>query len=69
MPEMTPPEHEVTSVDDVRRVREKIARDHGGDLLAHVRETNRIAAELRSKLNVKPAPPSPSGARRTAVGE
>lgn len=49
---------ETTAVDDVRRVREKIARQHGGDLQQHVQETNRIAAELREKLNVRlvPAP-------------
>ena len=35
---------EPTAADDVRRVREKIAGEHGGDLRKHVEETNRITA-------------------------
>jgi len=42
---------EPTAVDDVRLVREKIARQHGGNLHEHVAETNRIGAKLRAKLN------------------
>ncbi|HEX4795470.1 MAG TPA: hypothetical protein VH370_16860 [Humisphaera sp.] len=42
-----------TAVDDVRRVREQIARQHQGDLKAHRQETNQIAAEYRAKLGLK----------------
>jgi hypothetical protein len=38
---------EVTGVDDVRLVRERIADEHQGDLAAHVAETNRLADEAR----------------------
>jgi len=44
---------EPTAVDDVRLVREKIAREHAGDLQKHLEETNRIGEELRAKLNVR----------------
>jgi len=44
---------ERTAVDDVRVVRDKIAREHGGDLQSHVQETNRIAEALREKLNIR----------------
>ncbi len=59
---------ELTAVDDVRRVREKIAAQHGGDLRAHMVETNRIFEQLRVKLKLKvTAPPKhglrPSGTR------
>jgi hypothetical protein len=52
---------EETAVDDVRRVRERIARQHDGDLQGHIDETNRIAAELLKKLNIRvvPAPTKP----------
>jgi hypothetical protein len=43
---------EPTAVDDVRRVREKIAQEHGGDIRKHIEETNRIGEELRAKLKV-----------------
>ena len=55
---------ERTAVDDVRIVREKIAREHGGDLQRHVQETNRIAETLRLKLNVRRAPVPPHDAVR-----
>jgi hypothetical protein len=49
---------EPTAVDDVRRVRENIARRHGGDIRKHIAETNRIAEKVRARLNVRlvPAP-------------
>jgi len=53
----------------VRRVRERIAREHGGDLRKHVEETNRIAAEVRAKLKVKVvAPPVPERGRAGVGG-
>jgi hypothetical protein len=38
--------NEKTGVDDVRRVREAIARQHKGNLAVHIAETNRIAREV-----------------------
>lgn len=58
---------EPTAVDDVRRVREKIARQHGGNLREHVEETNRITAEIRAKLKVKVIPPSGPTPRRAGT--
>jgi hypothetical protein len=56
------PEREQTGVDDVRRVRERIAAEHQGDLAAHLAETNRIADEARERLGLGPVvkPPAPS---------
>jgi len=58
---------EPTAVDDVRRVREKIARQHGGNLREHVEETNRITAGIRAKLKVKVVPPSGPVPRRAGT--
>ena len=53
-----------TAVDDVRRVREAIARQHEGDLQGHVDETNRITEALVERLKLRLVkPPSPSPAR------
>lgn len=48
----TPPDE--TGVSDVRRVRESIARQHRGNLVEHVAESNRIANDLRAKLRLGP---------------
>ena len=72
---MSPTEHapgeEETGVEDVRRVRERIAAEHRGDLAAHVAETNRIAEELRQRLRlgpvVKPPHPATPGATSTSA--
>ena len=53
-----------TAVDDVRRVREKIAQQHHGDFRAHMEETNRIFEELRVKLNLKVVAPPKQPSRR-----
>jgi hypothetical protein len=63
----TAPHREETGVDDVRRVREKIARDHNGDLAAHVAETNRIAEELRRRLRLGRVVPPPTGGQRSGT--
>jgi hypothetical protein len=69
MNEAEPNPHEPTAVDDVRRVREKIARQHHGDLQEHVRETNRVAAEVRAKLNLRLVPaPKPDTHRSGTQG-
>lgn len=62
------PQPESTAVDDVRRVREKIARQHGGNLREHIAETNRIGEALRVKLNVKLVPARGNASRRSGTG-
>jgi len=59
--------HEQTAVDDVRRVREKIARKHGGSLREHVAETNRIAEKLKAKLKVRLVPAPKHEPRRSGT--
>lgn len=59
---------ETTAVDDVRKVRERIAREHGGDLQKHIEETNRITAQLCAKLNIKTVSLSTADARRFGQG-
>jgi hypothetical protein len=56
------PQSESTAVDDVRRVRDRLDRESGGDLRRHIKNTNDAFEALRAKLNVKlvPAPLSPS---------
>jgi cytosine/adenosine deaminase-related metal-dependent hydrolase len=62
------PGREETGVDDVRRVREQIAREHNGDLAAHVAETNRIAEEIRRRYRLGPVvPPPSSGSKRSGT--
>jgi hypothetical protein len=51
-----PIEEESTSVDDVRRVREKIASQYGGDFRRQCEDTNRIFEQWREKLRVKSVP-------------
>ena len=69
---MTPnqPTHreEETGVDDVRRVRENIARQHKGDLAEHVAETDRIAESLSRHLGLGPVvQPPPDGRQRSGT--
>ncbi len=59
---------EPTAVDDVRRVRDRIAHEHGGDLRKHVEETNRIAEQIRAKLKVKIVPAPPPKPKVAGVG-
>lgn len=44
---------EETAVDDVRKVREQIERESGGDLRKHVEQTNQLVEELREKLGLR----------------
>lgn len=56
---MAKPKVVATAVDDVRLVREKIARQHAGDMRGHVKKSNRLANGLRKKLGLKlVAPPA-----------
>jgi hypothetical protein len=61
-------DEEETGVADVRRAREAIAREHGGNLKEHVEETNRIAEPIREKLGIKLVMPPPPPARRSGTG-
>jgi hypothetical protein len=56
-----------TAVDDVRYVREKIAAQHGGDIRAHMAETNRLFEQLNSKLKPRVVPTPPSGEKRNGT--
>ena len=58
---------EPNAVDNVRRVREKIDREHGSDLQGHVEETTRIATALRHKLNVRDVPASKADPERSGT--
>ena len=44
--------HEETGVDDVRRVREAIARQHKGNLAEHISESNRIARGIGKRIRL-----------------
>jgi hypothetical protein len=60
---------EQSGVDDVRRVRERIAAQHKGDLAAHVAETNRIAENVRRRIRLGPVvEPPPTKKRRSRIG-
>jgi hypothetical protein len=41
-----------TAVEEVRRARESIAREHNGDLDAHVAQTNRLFEQVREGLGL-----------------
>ena len=59
---------EGTAVDDIRRVREKIAREHGDDFGRHIAETNRIAEAAHAQLGIKIVPPPVSRCNRARAG-
>ncbi len=65
MPESKHSPTELTAVDDVRRVRERLHNESAGDLRKHVAETNRIFEELRQGLNIRPVAPPKSGPETT----
>ena len=58
---------EPNAVDNVRRVREQIDREHGSDLQGHVDEITRIAAAFRSKFKIRPVPASKAGSERSGT--
>jgi hypothetical protein len=47
---------EITAVDDVRRVRERLEREFGGDMRRHIANTNAAFEQLRSRLGLKLVP-------------
>jgi len=58
-PELTPPIGEETPVDDVRKVRERLDKEAGGDVRALAAESRRVSEELRAKLGLRRvAPPA-----------
>jgi hypothetical protein len=69
MADLCPENDEPTAVDDVRRVREEIAREHSGDMRAHMKETNRVFDQLRAKLRLKLIDPPTDSRRRGKAAE
>jgi hypothetical protein len=68
---MNKPQHtqEETAVGDVRRVREAIARQHGGNLRAHVAETNRLFERVAPSLGLKKSSRSPRKKTHARTGK
>jgi hypothetical protein len=62
-------ESKETVVDDVRRVREDIAGQHGGDFEKHAEETTRIAEQLRAKLKIRLVKTPSENRARTGTAE
>ena len=60
-------EPEPTPVDDVRRVRERLSREAGGDINKLVEESMRYFEMYREKLNLKLVKPPRDGDRRTGT--
>jgi len=58
--------NELSAVDDVRLVREKIARQHAGNIHEHVKESRQVAKGLQKKLGLKFI--SPPAKRRHGTG-
>jgi hypothetical protein len=59
---------EETAVDDVRRIREQIERESGGDMRTHVEQTIRIVEEYCLKLGLNVVQPPARQARRDGTG-
>lgn len=67
MTDLEHPKPEPAAFDDVRRVRERIAREHVGDLCKHIEETTRIAEKVRAKLNLRLISAPTQGTRRSGT--
>jgi len=52
-PELTPPPPEETPVDDVRKVRERLDKEAGGDVHVLAEASRRVSEELRGKLGLR----------------
>lgn len=52
-----------TAVDDVRRVRERLDQESGGEIYKHIEQSNRALEKYREKLGLKvvqrPSRPAP----------
>lgn len=53
-----------TSVDDVRRIRERLDRESEGDIQRHIENSNRVLEEYREQLGLKVVQPPPKPKRR-----
>jgi len=58
---------EDSGVADVRRVREKIQAEHGGNLKKHVAQTNKMVEPLMEKLGLKHGTPMRKDGRRSGT--
>ena len=58
-PNSEPTDESETAVDDVRRVREALHRESGGDIRKHIAESNRLLAERAESLGLKLPRPAP----------
>ena len=59
------PEEELTPVDDIRRIREQLVREAGGDIGVMMERAAKVAEQYREKLNLKRVP----AASELPVGE
>lgn len=59
---------ELTAVDDVRRVRERLDRESDGDIYKHIEQSNRALEECREKLGLKVVQRPLRPARRDGTG-
>lgn len=59
----------VSALDDLRKIREQIDREYGGDWDQHIAESKRVTELYRKNLGLRPAKSaSRKNARRTAGG-
>jgi len=56
-----------TAVDDVRRVRERLDHESGGDMRRHIANTNAAFEQLRDRIGLKlvPLPATPPSSKAT----
>lgn len=58
------PEREETPVDDVRRIRERLHREAGGNIHKLIEDAKTVAEQYREKLGLKVVQPPPRQTRR-----
>jgi hypothetical protein len=64
MTEVPSRKQEPTPVDDVRRVRERLSREAGGDIAKLAEQAERVTEQLSKRLGLKVVdPPGPTGGR------
>ncbi len=59
------PRREPNAVDDVRRVRERLSAEHGGDVRRLAEYAERVAEQHIASLRLKPVPPPVATPERT----
>jgi len=62
------PRQEETPVDEVRRVRERLHRETGGDIHKLAEKSRAAVEKFRNKLKLKSVPPPSSDSRRNGTG-